>query len=123
VSFCFYPQHEYGCPHVRHCPHLGGAALGTLVLMAEENKGFRDAVHRQLDAERERGNRLYQENALLKQQLEQAKLELKLERQTRFATHQQQKPADARSATTRPFENDAKTKPREIEIKRVRTIL
>ena len=28
----FYPKHEYGCPNVGHCSHLGGAALGSLVL-------------------------------------------------------------------------------------------
>jgi hypothetical protein len=30
MHFCFYPKDDYGCPHVMHCPHLGGAALGTL---------------------------------------------------------------------------------------------
>ena len=28
MSFVFYPKHQYGCPHVNHCPHLGGAAKG-----------------------------------------------------------------------------------------------
>ena len=34
MQFCFYPRHEHGCPNVSHCPHLGGAALGTLVSIA-----------------------------------------------------------------------------------------
>jgi len=34
MEFCFYPKHEHRCEHVKHCPHLGGAALGTLVLAA-----------------------------------------------------------------------------------------
>ena len=37
MGFSFYPKHEHNCPIVSHCPHLGGAALGTLVLMATAN--------------------------------------------------------------------------------------
>jgi len=36
MRFCFYPNHEYSCPQVSHCPHLGGASVGTLVLAAGE---------------------------------------------------------------------------------------
>lgn len=96
VEFCFYPKHEHSCPHVRHCPHLGGAALGTLVLAANDGEEERARFYRQLDAERERGNRLFLENESLKKQLAQAKQELKLERQTKFATNQQKR-ADAGS--------------------------
>ena len=39
MGFSFYPNHEHKCPQVRHCPHLGGAALGTLVLLATSYKG------------------------------------------------------------------------------------
>ena len=38
MSFCFYPQHEFACPNLRHCPHLGGAALGTLVMIANSSE-------------------------------------------------------------------------------------
>ncbi len=31
MSVCFYPQHEFACPNLSHCPHLVGMALGTLV--------------------------------------------------------------------------------------------
>ncbi len=37
MSFVFYPRLEQSCPNVSHCPHLGGAALGTLVRVANEN--------------------------------------------------------------------------------------
>ncbi len=45
MSFVFYPNHEHKCPNVSHCPHLGGAALGTLVLMANEQELSRRALH------------------------------------------------------------------------------
>ncbi len=99
MSLPFYPKHEYGCKQVRHCPHLGGASLGTLVLLAEANEESREHLYRQLDAERERGNRLFQENESLKKQLAQAKLELKLERQTKFATNQQKQAAATSSGS------------------------
>lgn len=89
MEFCFYPNHEYGCPHVSHCPHLGGAALGTLVEAASEDDEFLRYLHGTIDFERERNQRLVEENERLKQQLEQVKLELKLERQNKFATNQQ----------------------------------
>ena len=38
MSFCFYPNHEYACPNVSHCPHLGGAGLGTLVVAADKQE-------------------------------------------------------------------------------------
>ena len=34
MSVCFYPQHEFACPNLSHCPHLGGMALGSLVVIA-----------------------------------------------------------------------------------------
>lgn len=101
VEFCFYPKHEHGCPHVRHCPHLGGAALGTLVLAANDGEEERDRFYRQLDAERQSVAKLVAEVESLKKQLAQAKLELKLERQTKFATNGQKR-ADAGSQTSPP---------------------
>ena len=89
MSFCFYPNHEYGCPHVMHCPHLGGAALGTLVYNANENGQMLDLLHGQLDDTRRSVDTLLEENEQLKYQIEQLKLELKLERQSKFATNQQ----------------------------------
>lgn len=109
MSLPFYPKHEYGCKQVGHCPHLGGASLGTLVLLAEENEESREYLHRQLDAERERSNRLFRENESLKEQLARAKLELKLERQTKFATNQQ-KQAHSAAGSSSESVSPAKTR-------------
>ena len=101
MSFLFYPNHEHRCPNVSHCPHLGGAALGTLVLRANENDEFDRYLLGTIDAERERNSRLFEENQRLTKELEQVKLELKLERQTKFATNQQKqdgRPETGRSA-------------------------
>jgi len=85
----FYPKHEHGCPHVKHCPHLGGASLGTLVLAASDNSDRLDQLHRQLDAERKARSELYQETVQLRAKIDQLKLELRLERQNKFATNKQ----------------------------------
>jgi hypothetical protein len=52
ISFCFYPKHEYACPHVNHCPHLGGAALGILVHAADDHEQHVAMILGQLDFER-----------------------------------------------------------------------
>ena len=49
MQFCFYPKHEFGCPHVNHCPHLGGAALGTLVHAASEQGHYLQYLHGTID--------------------------------------------------------------------------
>jgi len=89
MEFCFYPNHEYGCPYVGHCPHLGGAGLATVVQAASEQDEFLGYLHGTIDAERERISKLVEENEKLRRELEQVKLELKLERQNKFATNQQ----------------------------------
>jgi transposase len=94
MPFCFYPKHEFACPHVSHCPHLGGAALGTLVCAANESGDYLDGLHRQLDATRNLISDLVAENQTLKDEVERLKLELKHERQTKFATNRQRQ-ADA----------------------------
>lgn len=91
MQFSFYPNHEHNCPNVRHCPHLGGAALGTLVLLANEQELSRRALHATIDAERARGDRLFAENQRLQKELDQVKLELKLERQNKFSTNTQKR--------------------------------
>ena len=65
MSFCFYPKHEFACPHVSHCPHLGGAALGSLVHLANESGDSLDRLHRQLDATRKSVSDLVAENEAL----------------------------------------------------------
>ena len=89
MPFSFYPKHAHNCPNVSHCPHLGGAALGTLVLLANEQELTRRALHATIDAERARGDRLFAETERLQKELDQVKLELKLERQNKFATNKQ----------------------------------
>lgn len=95
MKFCFWPKHEYACPHISHCPHLGGAALGTLVLAASDHDDHFKMVYGQLDFERERNTRLVDENEKLRKELDQVRLELKLERQNKFTCGREGK-ADAR---------------------------
>jgi transposase len=109
MSFCFYPKHEFACPHLSHCPHLGGAALGSLVHLANESGDSQDRLHRQLEAERKSVSDLVAENRALKQEIERLKLELKLERQTKFATNRQRQ-ADAAQST--PSESPSQAGPR-----------
>lgn len=97
MEFSFYPNHEYSCPHVSHCPHLGGASLGTLVLAASEQSQIRHSLHGTIDYERKRNTELWEENQRLKQELEQVKLELKLERQNKFATSPQRRDENSES--------------------------
>src|SRR5580704_10073519 len=89
MSFSFYPNHQFACPQLKHCPHLGGAALGTLVLLANESADSLDRLHRQLDVTRQSVSELMAKNEALKREIERLKLELKLERQNKFATNRQ----------------------------------
>lgn len=109
MDFCFYPNHEYGCPHVGHCPHLGSASLGTLVYAANCAGDSLDYLHRTLDAERSRNSRLVEENQCLKRELEQAKLELKLERQNKFSTNQQKQDSADSDVSTDNASDEAAT--------------
>ena len=89
MQFDFYPGHENGCGHPRNCPHLGGASVGHLVHLVNTSEDSRLYVHRQLDAERKRNSVLFAENRRLEKKVEQLKLELRLERQNKFATNKQ----------------------------------
>jgi transposase len=108
MSFCFYPNHEYACPHVDHCPHLGGAALGSVVDLANESGDSLDWLHRQLDVARRSVSDLVAEKKALKREVERLKLELKLERQNKFATNRQRQ-ADA--ALSQPLETPCEGEP------------
>ena len=109
MNFCFYPKHEFGCPHVGHCPHLGGTALGTLVYLANSSGDSLDLLHRQLDASRKSVSDLVAENEALKREVERLKLELKLERQTKFATNRQRQ---AHAVEDKPTESPSQAEPR-----------
>jgi transposase len=100
MGFCFYPKHEYACPQLRHCPHLGGAAVGTVVHVANESGDSLDRLHRQLDATRKSVSDLVAENEALKREIERLKLELKIERQTKFAANRQRQAGTARSRSS-----------------------
>ena len=89
MTFCFYPKHEHNCLNVGHCPHLGGASLGSLVLVANENDEQHNWLWRQVNDLRAECDKKYGRIVELEKQLEQTKLELKLERPNKFATHQQ----------------------------------
>jgi transposase len=108
MSFQFYPKHEHRCPHVGHCPHLGSVGLGLLVQVANENEESRWFLLRAIDAERERNSRLVEENEKLRTELEQIKLELKLERQNKFATNQQKKAKAAEQTSPKPASPEGK---------------
>ena len=99
MQFCFYPKHEYACPQIGHCPHLGGAALGTLVYAASDQDQYVQMLLGQLDFERKRNTELFEDNVRLEAQVDQLKLELKVERQSKFATS-----ASLDGAETQPTE-------------------
>ena len=84
MSFVFYPKHQYGCPNVMHCPHLGGAALGSVVFQANENEEQRSWLFRQLDGSRDENAAKTRRIAELLQRVEQLEAELKAERQKQF---------------------------------------
>ncbi len=84
MHFCFYPKHDYGCPHVSHCPHLGGAALDTLVHAADEQIDWANALHRQIDGLRAETSAKSDKIEELMARVEQLERELKAERQKQF---------------------------------------
>jgi len=84
MHFVFYPKHEYGCPHVGHCPHLGGAALGTLVQAADQETDWIEALQRQVDALRNDCTAKAHQIQELTARVEQLERELQVERQKQF---------------------------------------
>jgi hypothetical protein len=89
MTFCFYPNHEFACPQLRHCPHLGGAGLASLVLIANRSEATRESSLHTIRTLEKQNATLLLNVVELQDQLAQAKLELKLERQNKFATNQQ----------------------------------
>ena len=99
MTFCFYPQHEFACPNLRHCPHLGGAALASVVLVANFSDQSLDISKRTIRGLEERNAKLSSQVVSLQAQLDQVKLELKIERQNKFATNKQKR-AEAETTPT-----------------------
>jgi transposase len=94
MPYQFYACKVDPCPNVGHCPHVGGAAIASLVVIGNENQLYLRQLHGTIDAEKERNRRLFEENQRLSKELEQVKLELKLERQNKFATNKQKQTDD-----------------------------
>ena len=105
MSFVFYPNHERRCPDLMHCPHIGGAALGYVVSLANENDERRDWLFRQLDATREESAAKSRRIAELEERVKQLEAELKAERQKQFKAA---KPEEEQASAVVPGENQAK---------------
>ena len=84
MLFVFYPRHQYGCPNVNHCLHLGGAALGSLVFEANGQSEWTDSLLRQIDGLREADAAKSQKIQDLERKVDELQLELKAERQKQF---------------------------------------
>ena len=84
MQFEFYLKHDFGCLHVNHCPHLGGAALGWLVLAANEQTEWTDSLLRRIDALQAEDTAKSHKIMELAAGVEQLKRELKAERQKQF---------------------------------------
>jgi transposase len=84
VSYLFYPRLTQNCANVNHCPHLGGAALGSVVLSANANDEWLQSLLRQIDALRAEDTVKYHRIEELTAEVEQLKRELKAERQRQF---------------------------------------
>ena len=107
MSFAFYPKHEHACPNVGHCPHLGGASLGSLVQVANYSSQSHENDQRQIRVLREDRDDLLSQVVALEEQLAAVKLELKLERQNKFATNQQKDAAAEPAAAAQPPTEEA----------------
>ena len=99
MSFHFYPKHEFACRNLGHCPHLGGAALATLVMIANSSDQSAESSRLTIRGLEQRNAVLSSQIVSLQTQLDQVKLELKIERQNKFATNRQ-KQAEAEPAPT-----------------------
>jgi transposase len=112
MGFLFYPKHEFGCEHVGHCPHLGGAALGSVVLLANQNHDDDQAQLRTIDQLREENERKYQRIVELEKEVEQLKLELKLERQNKFKKNSPDEDAASSDESTPAAEDATSEEPK-----------
>jgi transposase len=102
MHFAFYPNHQFGCPHVGHCPHLGGASLGTLVDAADEQIEWTESLLRQIDSLRAENTANFHKLEEQAAQIEQLQRELKAERQKQFKAKKEDPKPEAPSETTPP---------------------
>ena len=108
MQLSFYPGHERGCGHPNDCPHMGGAGVGMLVQWVNTAEESLMHLQRQLDAERERNSGLVADVHRLEKELKQARLELRLERQNKFATNEQKAEDKVEPLTDTAAEGKAK---------------
>lgn len=97
VSFSFYPNHQYGCPCVDACPHLGGAGLGSVVYAASTNEERFHELHLQVEGLQEGNAKLWGNIRKLREENEQLKRELKAERQKQFKQNKKEEESDGDS--------------------------
>lgn len=102
MSFVIYPKLERSCPNVNHCPHLGGASVVWVAHVANCSEETREDSLRQIRVLEQENSKLLSEVVALQKQLEQTKLELKLERQNKFATNKQKNVAEEPGGETNP---------------------
>ena len=107
MHFLFYPKHEYGCPHVDHCPHLGSASLGWLVHCANAQQGQTDIFWRQIDGLRAENRAKSGKIEELTARVEQLERELKAERQKQFK-RKKEEPAEEVSPDVVPAQGPKK---------------
>jgi transposase len=99
MHFVFYPKLEYGCPNVGHCPHVGGASIGSLVCDANANLEQTDLFWRQIDGLRVENSAKSVKIQELTARVEQLERELKAERQKQFK-RKKEEPAAAEPQST-----------------------
>ena len=102
------PQARIRLPAANALPAFGRRGAGAVVHIANSSGDTVDRLHRQLDAARKSVSDLVAENEALKREVERLKLELKLERQNKFATNRQrQSAADRGQDFGKPFRGSA----------------
>lgn len=89
MTYPIYPKHEFACPNVSHCPHLGGASVIAVAHIANRSEETRESLLHNIRVLEDQNRKLLSDCVHLQKELEQSKLELKLERQNKFATNQQ----------------------------------
>jgi transposase len=99
MHFLFYPKHEFACPHVSHCPHLGGASLGSVVHAGNVNLDQTDLFWRQIDGLRAEGSAKSVKIKELTARVEQLERELKAQRQKQFRCKKEEPTAEEPGST------------------------
>ena len=72
MTFPFYPKLEMQCPNVSHCPHLGGASIGAVVMVANHSEQNDGHLVRQIGVLEKENAQLLSQVVQLQEQLAQA---------------------------------------------------